>query len=89
MDNITEEDYKKALNTVALYEYHLRDTKQVSVTYKAEVSVTVQVPNNWTNEKILKELEGGAYHGLEQDSEEGINFGEIVELIVAGKEIIL
>lgn len=87
MCKITEEEYEKARHTVALYEYHIKDTKQVSVTYKAEVSVTVQVPNSWTNEKILKELDGGAHHGLEHDSQEGINFGAIIELIVNGEEI--
>ena len=87
MLKITEEEYNNALHTVALYEYHQRDTKQVSVTYKAEVSVTVQVPNSWTTEKILKELACGAHHGLEHDSGEEISFGAIIELIVAGEEI--
>jgi hypothetical protein len=88
MENkITPEEYDNAYEIVRKYEYQRKPkTIQVSLYYNATVSVTVQVPADWSIEKIREELKEG-YYDFEQDDREDVYLGEIVELIVDGEEI--
>jgi hypothetical protein len=86
--NITEPEYRKAQQIVAIYEYQCKPQKvHVSVTYQAEVSVDIVFPAEMSVEEIREELTGGPTYLLERDTEDAIQYGEITELIVNGEEI--
>lgn len=89
MGKISESEYLKAIRTVQKFEAQEKHTKQVSVYYDASVSITVQVPDNWSPKEIEDQLKGGAFHDFEQDDELDIEYGKIHRLIVDGIDIIL
>ena len=84
MKEITTDEYNKAYETVRRYEYQQKPkTIQVSIDYKATVSVTVQVPAEWDIKKIKEELKDGWY-GFKKDDEERTHLEKISRLIVDG-----
>tara|TARA_R110000772_G_scaffold12063_4_gene37230 strand:- start:4368 stop:4637 length:270 start_codon:yes stop_codon:yes gene_type:complete len=86
MAEITIEEYRKASEIVQRFQYQQDKTLWANVIYKAEVNVSVKVPNEWTTEEIIEELKGG-YYDFDQDDEEDINLGKIKRLIVDGVEV--
>lgn len=87
MKKITHEEFLKAYETVERWKYQQRPkTVQVSLDYEAIVSVTVDVPAEWSIDKIKKELKDG-YYDFDRDDQEDIELGKIKKLIVNGEEI--
>ncbi len=86
MKEITLEEYNKAYEIVKRYEYQMKGTIQVAVTYDAKVSATIQVPHDWDIKKIKEELKTG-YYDFKENEEPDTELGEITELIVDGEEV--
>ena len=88
MQEITHEEFVKAFQTVELYKRQQNPctTVQVMVAYKATVSVTLQVPKEWSIETIKEELKSG-YYGFGLEDEPDTDLKEITELVVDGHEI--
>jgi hypothetical protein len=87
MKKITKEEIDAALELIERYKYQENPTIQVSVTYNAKVDVTVNVPSDWSVEKIKEELEDGGYHGLDRDEPASTTVYNMSELIVNGEVI--
>jgi len=87
MKEITKEEFENALEIIERFKHQVNPTKMVSVTYNATVDVTVNVPIDWTIEKIKEELEDGGYRGLDREEPAKTKVMNIIELIVAGEEI--
>lgn len=84
---VTYEEYLEACTTVRQYEYQLKPkTVQVTVSYDANLSITVRVPVEWGIDKIRKELEDG-YYSFTKDDEENVELIRINDLIIGGEEI--
>lgn len=77
---ITYKDYLKAAETVERYRQQLNPstTVQVSVSYAATVSATVQVPDDWSVEKIKEVLSSG-YYDYPLDDEPDTTLHKITE----------
>ena len=87
MKRITKEEIDSALELIERYKYQENPTIQVSVTYNAKVDVTVNVPFDWSVEKIKEELEDGNYHGLDRDEPSRTRVHNMSQLIVNGEVI--
>ena len=85
MKEISEKEYIEAYEIVERYKAQFKKTIQVTVGYNAKVYSTLQIPMDWSNDKIKKELAKGSY-GLEEESE-NTNLGEMFELYINGVEI--
>lgn len=62
-------------------------TIQASVTYKAEVTVTVRVPRDWTPEEAIEGLKDAGCYDFDMEDGERLKLHEIKELILNGVEI--
>lgn len=80
---ITPEEYSKAYEIIQRYEYQQKKTIQVTVTYDASVTATIQVPDNWSSDEIKENLKRG-YYGFELDDQPYTRLSGITELIVNG-----
>lgn len=82
--NILEEEY---IDPYKIYR-PLQNSKKtiiVTVTYNAEVYVTVKMPHDWSYAKIKQELAKCSY-GLEEERQR-THLGEMTQLYVNGEEI--
>ena len=86
MKKITHEEYLKAYEVVERFKYQNKQTVEVSVTYNAQISVTVQVPKKLSNDEIKEELKSG-YYDFEQEDREDVKILNMTELIINGYEI--
>ena len=87
MKKITKGEFDKALEIIERYKYQENPTIQVSVTYNAKVYATVNVPSDWSVEKIREELEDGNYHGLDRDEPASTRVHNMSQLIIDGEVI--
>lgn len=83
---VSYDEYEKAQEIVRKFiQQETPKTVQVSVTYKANVSVTVRVPAEWDVKKIKEELSDGYYHLYEEDVPD-TDLKKMIELIIDGDE---
>lgn len=88
MGIITGGEYLKACEIVERYKCQNKGTIQVTLTYEAQVTVTVQVPKEWDVETIMDELNDG-YYSFERDGGPDVKLGGITEIIVDGEEVVV
>jgi hypothetical protein len=86
MKEITSDEYVKAQEVIERYKYQQKKTVQVTVSYNATVTATIQVPEDWSIDKIKTNLKRD-YYGYDLDDEPSTDLSDMTELIVNGVEI--
>jgi len=86
VSNISYDEFSRALEVVERYKYQMKPkTKQVSVVYDAEISVTFNVPDKLTIDEIESSVKYGWYdYSRTLQDEPNTEIKEIKELIVNG-----
>ena len=82
-EEITAEEFEKADEIVRRFWSQQDKTVQATITYNAEITVTVKIPDDWDEKKIIEELEDG-YYQVDKEDRENITLKKMVELIVNG-----
>jgi len=87
MSKITHEEYEKAQSLIRRYEYQQNPEIQISISYNAEVSISVVASANKSVEEIYEDLKDGYWHVYQRDAEDDIEYIKMTEMIVNGEYV--
>ena len=86
IQEITVDEFESADEIVRRFWSQQDKTVQATVTYKADISVTVRVPDDWSDEKVIEQLKDG-YYEFDKEDEENVYFKDITEIILNGNYV--